>query len=169
MILPIKFPSGDIIEAGINVRPYARECLEELSREFELIVFTASHSCYGSVVLDYLDPHRKLIQHRLYRDSCVSTPEGLFVKDLRVIANRDLKDLVLVDNAAYSFSYQVENGIPIIPFYNSKNDTELRSLVGYLKSLSNVKDVRQVNLETFRFKTYLACSSPEEIQSKLFS
>jgi len=35
----------------------------------------------------------------------VETNEGIFIKDLRVIANRDLKDILLVDNAAYSFGY----------------------------------------------------------------
>ena len=73
---------------------------------FELIVFTASHACYANVVLDYLDPARQFIQHRLYRDSCIQTEEGFYVKDLRVI-NRSLSDLLIVDNAAYSFAFQV--------------------------------------------------------------
>jgi CTD small phosphatase-like protein 2 len=33
--------------------------------------------------------------------------------------------MVIVDNAAYSFGYQIANGIPIIPYYQDKNDTEL--------------------------------------------
>ncbi len=41
--LPIKFPNGAVLKAGINVRPYAKECLKELAQYFELIVFTASH------------------------------------------------------------------------------------------------------------------------------
>lgn len=32
--LPIKFPNNTIIKAGINIRPYAQECLRELSRYF---------------------------------------------------------------------------------------------------------------------------------------
>lgn len=43
VLLPIRFPNGAMVKAGVNIRPYARECLEELSRDFELIVFTASH------------------------------------------------------------------------------------------------------------------------------
>lgn len=168
VLLPIKFPSGDIIEAGINVRPYARECLEELSKHFELIVFTASHSCYANVVLDYLDPENKLIQHRLYRESCVQTEEGLYVKDLRVFSNRNLKDLVLVDNAGYSFSYQIDNGVPIAPFYFHKEDTELTTLVPYLKSMTNVRDMREVNRKTFKMHHYPNFESPDELFVKLF-
>jgi len=45
----------------------------------------------------------------------------VFIKDLRVI-DRDLADMVLVDNASYSYAYQLANGIPIVPFYDSKQD-----------------------------------------------
>ena len=51
----------------------------------------------------------------------------MYVKDLRII-NRPLSDMVLVDNAAYSYAYQVDNGIPILPFYDAKNDFELVAL-----------------------------------------
>ena len=45
------------IQAGVNIRPYVKECLIEANKHFEVIVFTASHSCYANVVLDYLDPN----------------------------------------------------------------------------------------------------------------
>lgn len=93
-----------------------------------------------------------MISGVLFRDNCVVTAEGVHIKDLRVI-NRDLKEMVLVDNAAYSFgyymtfyiSYQIENGIPIIPFYDNKNDNELTSLLHYIKNqILPAKDVRDV-------------------------
>jgi CTD small phosphatase-like protein 2 len=46
----------------------------------------------------------------------------VYVKDLRVIGNRNMNDMLLVDNAAYSFGFQLENGLPIIPFYDNKED-----------------------------------------------
>lgn len=55
--LPIKFPTGEIIDAGINIRPYSKDILRNLSKHFEVICFTASHSCYANVVIDYLDPN----------------------------------------------------------------------------------------------------------------
>jgi CTD small phosphatase-like protein 2 len=52
---------------------------------------------------------------------------------LRIFAeNRNLEDLLIVDNAVYSFGYQLENGIPIIPFYEDKEDEELLHLIQYL-------------------------------------
>ena len=56
VILPIEFPTGEILEAAISVRPGAKEALQELCEDFELIVFTASHYCYGNAVINYLDP-----------------------------------------------------------------------------------------------------------------
>ena len=168
MVLPIQFPSGESIEAGINVRPYAIECLQELSKYFEIIVFTASHSCYANVVLDYLDPHNQYIHHRLFRDNCVATDEGVFIKDLRIFANRNLKDITIVDNAVYSFAYQIDNGIPIVPFYYNKNDTELKSFISYALNFYSVKDIRELNQKTFKYHLYDNGDSHEDIINKLF-
>jgi CTD small phosphatase-like protein 2 len=67
------------------VRPFALDCLKEASKHYQIVVFTASHSAYADVVLDYLDPSHSLIEYRLYRESCVETEEGVFIKDLRII------------------------------------------------------------------------------------
>jgi CTD small phosphatase-like protein 2 len=50
----------------------------------------------------------------------------MYVKDLSLI-NRDLSHTVLVDNAAYSYCLQLDNAIPILPFYDGK-DYELSAL-----------------------------------------
>jgi len=167
VILPILFPNGEVVEAGINVRPYAIEALRELSQYYEIIVFTASHSCYANVVLDYLDPHEEYIHHRLFRESCVVTEEGLHIKDLRVIGNRNLQDMVLIDNAAYSYGFQIENGIPIIPFYDNKADQELRHLIPYLKFLGSVKDLREINKQTFKLHHYGLYNEAEDVLEKV--
>eukprot|EP01017_Pseudomicrothorax_dubius_P029488 TRINITY_DN3588_c0_g1_i1.p1 TRINITY_DN3588_c0_g1~~TRINITY_DN3588_c0_g1_i1.p1 ORF type:complete len:729 (-),score=146.96 TRINITY_DN3588_c0_g1_i1:2410-4596(-) len=167
-IVPIKFPHGEIIEAGINIRPFAIEMLSVLSKSFEIIVFTASHGCYANVVLDYLDPNGEMIHHRLFREHCVQTEEGIYIKDLRVLANRDLKDTVIVDNAAYSFGYQLENGIPIVPFYDNKHDVELKYLTEYLLQMAVTRDVRELNSRTFRLSLYQECESPDTLLDELF-
>lgn len=68
---------------------------------------------------------------------------------MRVIGNRDLKDLVIIDNSVYSFAYQIDNGIPIIPFYNDSNDEEMLHLIYYLSCLASVDDVREQNRAAF--------------------
>jgi CTD small phosphatase-like protein 2 len=49
------------------------------------------------------------------------------VKDLRLLG-RDLSKVVLVDNAAYSYAFQVSNGVPIVPYYEGEGDCELKGL-----------------------------------------
>ena len=148
------------MNAGVNIRPYVYECLEEANKYFQVIVFTASHKAYADAILDYLDPEGKLIQYRLYRDNCVQTREGYYVKDLRIIRNRQLEDLVIVDNSVYSFAFQIDNGIPIIPFYSDKEDEEMLHLIYYLNCLGQVPDVREQNREAFELHK-LALQSPQ--------
>ena len=71
------------------------------------------------------------------------------MKDLRVIKNRELKDMVLVDNSVYSFAYQVDNGIPIISYYDDPRDEELLHLMYYMKCLAECEDVRDKNRTAF--------------------
>ena len=152
VVLNITFPNGEIVEAGINVRPFAIESLKEANKKYQVAVFTASHKFYADVVLDYLDPKRELIHYRLYRDSCFQTEDGVYIKDLRIIKNRSLKDMVIVDNAVYSFGFQLDNGIPIIPFYNNKQDEELLHLMNYLNTLAFFDDLREQNAKAFQLK-----------------
>jgi len=81
-----------------------KDCLIRLKKVAEIIVFTASHHSYANVILDYIDPNNDIFDYRLFRSNCVITKEKLYVKDLRVLKGRDLKHVVLIDNAAYSFA-----------------------------------------------------------------
>lgn len=58
--------------------------------------------------------------------------------------------MVLIDNAAYSYSLQLDNGIPIVPFYNNKKDTELKELAHFLIELAEVEDVRPIIRDKFK-------------------
>ncbi|CAG9327749.1 unnamed protein product [Blepharisma stoltei] len=152
VILPISFPSGETLAAGINIRPYAVECLREVNKDYEIIIFTASHQSYADAVLDYLDPNKEIIHHRLYRNHCVNA-KGIYMKDLRIFANRKIKDIVIIDNSAYSFGNQLDNGVPIISWIDDYYDKELYNLIDYLKTLAKAEDIRDINRQTFHLKT----------------
>lgn len=151
IILEIDFPDDETVYAGINIRPYVIECLVEASKNYQVIVFTASHQIYADAILDYIDPTKELIQHRLYRQHCTLTPGGYYVKDLRIINPEqfDLSKIVIVDNSVYSFAFHIDNGIPIVPFYRDKSDEEMLHLVYYLNCLGDVADVREQNRQAF--------------------
>ena len=125
-------------------------CLRELSKIYQLVSFTASDQVYADTILDYIDPDREFFAARLYRQHCVETPFGL-IKDLRIIHNCSLADMILVDNSALSFALNVTNGIPILPFFDDETDEELRHLTFYLSCLAEqrAEDVRLNNEESF--------------------
>lgn len=89
----------------MSVRPWAREFLKEAARQFEVVVFTAADRNYADKAVDLLDPERKLVSHRLYRNSCMSF-SPLLVKDLNILG-RDLSKTLIVDNNPSSFAFQV--------------------------------------------------------------
>ena len=148
----IIFPDNRECYAGINLRPYLTECLEVASGLFEVIVFTASRQFYADAVINHIDPEGKYFHHRLYNDSCVKYGSSN-VKDLRLI-NRRLQDVVIVDNSIFSFAFQLDNGVPIIPWVNDPLDTELQQLIEYFYAVSEVNDVREFNRSLFRLETF---------------
>ena len=151
--VPFKSLQGKVISGYVNVRPYAKEIIKNMSRYFDVLVFTAGNQCYADPILDYIDPERK-IQHRLYRDSCTMVNNQLFVKDLRILG-RKLENVVLVDNAPYSYMMQLSNGVPILSYMKGKEDDQLIKLEPYLMGLLEVDDVRAVNSVTFKLADFV--------------
>ena len=93
------------MQISIKFRPYLDMALDFLAKFYEICVFTAGTQDYADACLDYLDPEKEIIKHRLYRQHCVNPINGVYVKDLRIIRDRDIKDILIVDNSIISFAY----------------------------------------------------------------
>jgi len=132
--------TGKVIEINVVIRPYALEMLKELAPYYEIIIFTAAIKGYGDAVMNLLDPDNTLIDHRLYRENCMKLNE-VYIKDLRIL-NRDLSEVVIVDNNIVSFSHQIENGIVIPAFSGTKLDSELVGLWLFLRQSAYAEDIR---------------------------
>jgi hypothetical protein len=79
-----------------------------------------------------------------------------YVKDLGILEDCcDLKDVVLIDNSVLSFAYHLDNGIPISPFYDSKNDCELLDISNFLLKYANEDDIRDKLREVYKLNEYL--------------
>ena len=116
-------------------------------------MFTAGTKNYANSILDILDPTGELIQHRLFRDSWIEVKadgSSLFVKDLRIFEGRSLDDIFIVDNAVFSFAYQIDNGIPILPFREDKDDTEFLHLINIMRDISEENDWRDFIRKSFK-------------------
>jgi CTD small phosphatase-like protein 2 len=120
---------------------------------YTLIYTAASSSPYANKVIDFIDPKR-VIKHRLFRESCVFT-SGLFVKDLDRLG-RDMTKSIIIDNSIEAFSYHLDYGIPILSWYDQPNDRCLLDLLPCLRKLADADDITDVTKPTFRLSEFLA-------------
>ena len=133
-------PSGGMF----LIRPFCIKFLEEMSEKFEIVIFTAALKNYADSILDLLDPNKKLIKYRLYRQH-VSLSGITFCKDLSKIG-RDLGRTIIVDNLEDNFKLQPNNGIHIWTWLDDMKDTQLEDLGKILKDLisKNPNDIRPI-------------------------
>ena len=133
-------PSGGMF----LIRPFCKKFLEEMAEKFEIVIFTAALKNYADSILDLLDPNKKLIKYRLYRQH-VSLSGITFCKDLTKIG-RDLGKTIIVDNLEDNFKLQPNNGIHIWTWLDDMKDTQLDDLGKILKDLisTNPSDIRPI-------------------------
>lgn len=130
---------GQTAKVYVLVRPGLAEFLRQTSALYELVLYTASIPKYANPIIDRIDAEN-VIAHRLFRQHC-EIAKGCFVKDLSRLG-RSLRDIVIVDNTAWSYSLQPHNGIPVSTWVSSKSDTQLKDLLPLLQLLVQVPDVR---------------------------
>ena len=61
-------------------------------------------------------------------------------------------DMIIVDNAVFSFGAQLANGVPITPFKDDREDEEFIYLMNYLDKLKEYEDMREFNREAFKME-----------------
>lgn len=136
------------------LRPYLKLFLDYCLEHFDLYIFTASRKEYADCILNYIERDKRYFKRRFYRDNCIIIKERIFIKDLRIFQNLELKNTVIIDNSLYSFTNQLSNGILITSFYHDPLDKELIHLKNYLDNmrLAYVEDVRTINRKVFNFE-----------------
>lgn len=137
--------SSSDLELRFAARPNWKEFLDGVSALYEIVVFTASTQYYATLVTKALDPESKYFNGLLSRNHCMMTKNGFFIKDLRMVENRDLKNVVLLDNYVHSFAFNLDNGIPILEWRGESDDDELLCMLQYLKEIAQEPDLREAN------------------------
>jgi len=142
--MEINVPESGLHTVYVKLRPYLLQFLKFASSLFEVVVFTASPTVYANRVLDRLDPHHELIDHRMFRHHCHHHHhhKAHYIKDLCALG-RDLSKVAIIDNSVEAFAFQLDNGVLIEDFLGSREDTALLRMQEFLVKLAKAKDARQ--------------------------
>ena len=144
---------------GINIRPHLKSSLDLIQKDYNIVIYSSSNKMYVDNILDFMDPDHIYFNYRLYQEHCFKfniNGKIYYTKNLNIFKNIcSLKDIIIVDCSVIGFGFFLENGIPIIPFYDSKEDVELKILSYYLVSISSNFDLRQALKRDIKLNDYL--------------
>jgi CTD nuclear envelope phosphatase 1 len=132
---------------------------DQVSKWYNLVIFTASVQEYADPVIDWLELERKYFSARYYRQHCTQR-NGAYVKDLSVV-EPDLSRVMIVDNSPVSYVFHEgllyildgftdwkkliftqDNAIPIEGWISDPTDNDLLNLIPLLEGLQYTTDVR---------------------------
>ena len=116
------------------LRPGVINFLEEISKLYEIIIFTSSPKSYADSILNKIDVDNKFISHRLYKEHVIFE-KGKSVKKLSLIG-RDLNKIIFVDNMKCNAKYNLKNLYLIPSWINDIKDQELINLKYKLKYIA---------------------------------
>ena len=153
-IIKIKLPSGLYTKIGIEIRPYFNEMINMIKDNFFICIYTVCEQFYADYLINVLDDNNKIFLMKLYRDKCFKIKiddDVIFFKDLRIIDNIDLNDIIIIDSTALHFGLNIRNGIPILPFTKKNNfDEELLNLGILFNNIYKKKDMGKFIENTFK-------------------
>ena len=107
-------------QAYISLRPYAMTFLKKMSKKYDIVIFSDRSQEETDAILDILDPFYEKCKLRLNLDNCIKV-KNVWTKDVRVLG-KDLSDVIIVDHEPYSYLFQIDNAVPIIPFKRGNDD-----------------------------------------------
>ena len=136
-------------------RPHCDYFLLEISKWYELQIFTASVREYADPIIDWLEntiraKRRNLrdtpvFTKRYYRDHCTLRKGVGYVKDLsKFFAADELKSVVILDNSPVLYALHEDNAVMIEGWINDQHDRDLLNLLPMLRLLSRCIDVRYI-------------------------
>ena len=126
----IKINKNNLI--ALILRPGLLDFLHKMKQLYELILFSSGTNEYVSPIIKNIEKKEKYFEHILYRQHVTYDDNGNFFKNLNLL-NRNVKNILIVDDNYQNFKYHKLNGICIKPFYgDAYNDKNT------LKTLGNI-------------------------------
>ena len=123
-------------------RPYLNEFLYQMSKYYNIIIYSSNIKEYSNPLIDKLD-EENVIYKRIYKDKTIEL-NGKLISDLTKLIYDYGKNIIIIsNNSVPSFINDSNNNtLPINSWNFNKSDDELIKLKSFLEFLSSVNDVR---------------------------
>jgi Dullard-like phosphatase family protein len=115
-------------------RPFVDDFLLEMSKHYEIVIFTASLSKYANPLLDQLDKYN-VITARLFREHCTFI-DNCYIKDLSRLG-RDITQSLIIDNSPTCYALQPQNAMAVSSWFDDKKDTQLQQMIPWLVKMAD--------------------------------
>ena len=138
----VQVQGGQATELSLTYRPYMYDFLEDMSRLYELVIYSSLSRDYLQAILDRVEKKKKYFSQRFNDEFCIFANIAYSVRCLDFLyANRSAADIILVDNTVTTFPLSPNNFLPISPFDGSSTDQELPKLAAVLTQLQEAADI----------------------------
>jgi len=135
----------------IYKRPFLDEFIREVSKLFELAVWSSASESYVKFIVDNIFPDPTILSfHWAYRRNTMrynfELREHYPIKDLKKVRRLGYPRgrILIVDDSPEKAERNYGNAIYIKPFEGDLKDRELVKLLSYLQELANVPNVRAI-------------------------
>lgn len=142
-MVEVKFNNQVATLYYVHKRPYCDLFLKQVSKWFNLVIFTASVKEYADPVIDWLESERKFFTKRFYRDHCTLRDGQGYIKDLSTV-DKNLNNVIIIDNSPISYALHENNAIIVEGWINDPSDSDLLNLIPLLNGLRYTTDVRSI-------------------------
>lgn len=138
-----------------------------MRKYFEIVIFTASHKSYAQSIIKVLTQDEDLVDHCFFRDQCVVLNNKIHIKSLAIFEDRKLENTIIIDNNLYSFAFDLNNGLPILPFYDNKKDNQLFELKTFLAKIVHKLNFTKILKYIFCFEDYINEKNPRGLIERM--
>jgi Dullard-like phosphatase family protein len=120
------------IKSRLILRPGLIEFLHIIKQFYELILFSSGTCDYVDPIIKVIEKNENFFEFVLYRQHISLDEKGEYYKDLNLL-NRNIKNILIVDDMKKNFKFHKQNGICIKPFYGDiQKDSNLLNLLGQI-------------------------------------
>lgn len=138
------------------------EFLNQLSPHYEIFFFSSRrHQILDTLITQInnrASPEKKIIVSKKYfsRKNCSLTENKKLIKDLFLIKDRHIKDIIFLDYKAESLAFNLGN-LVLIPFWSGEPvEKVLEGYLEYLKNLAKFDDCRKKILKDMDYGSFMS-------------